>query len=93
MSFDMNLISTKNLSNVQASAKSQDGGAGNTGYFMRGQKEEDIGLHFKDSGSDIFDKSYKEDEPAETSFIGLLFKFIEDLIDKIKAFFNISNKR
>ncbi len=86
MSFEMNLVS-KNLSNVQASSKSQDGGAGNTGYFMRGQKEEDIGLRFKDSGADFFDKSEKIQEEDEQSFLDLLLKFIEDLIGKIKKIF------
>ena len=86
MSFEMNLVS-KNLSNVQASAKSQDGGAGNTGYFMRGQKEEDIGLKFKDTGTDIFDKSEQVQEEDEQSLLDLFFKFIEDLIDKIKKLF------
>ena len=58
MSFDIN-FSTKNLSNVQASAKSQDGGAGNTGYFSR-DKEENLGLHFaKDWENDSFEKSNK----------------------------------
>ena len=91
MSFEMNLIG-KNLSNVQASAKSQDGGAGNTGYFMRGQKEEDLGLRFKDYGTDIFDKSEQQEE-EETSFLDIFLKFIEKLINKIKAFFNFSNKK
>ena len=91
MSFEMNLIG-KNLSNVQASAKSQDGGAGNTGYFMRGQKEEDLGLRFKDYGTDIFDKSELQEE-EETSFLDIFLKFIEKLINKIKAFFNFSNKK
>ena len=88
MSFDMNLIS-KNLTNVQASAKSQDGGAGNTGYFMRGQQEEDIGLRFKDCGSDIFDKSFKEEEDEEVSLLSLILNFIENIIKKIKKLLKI----
>ena len=88
MSFDMNLI-TKNLSNVQASAKSQDGGAGNTGYFMRGEQEEDLGMRFKDSGSDIFEKAgaVAEEEEDNQSLLSLFLEFIEKIIDKIKAFF------
>ena len=86
MSFDMNLVN-KNLSNVQASAKSQDGGAGNTGYFMRRQKDEDIGLRFKEYGPDVFDKSTKEEVEEETSLLDLFLKFIEKLIAKIKAIF------
>ena len=85
MSFDMNLIS-KNLSNVQASAKSQDGGAGNTGYFMRGQQEENVGLKFKDSGTDFFDKSEQiDEEEKEESLLDLFLKLVEELIAKIKA--------
>jgi len=91
MSFDMNLIS-QNLSNVQASAKSQDGGAGNTGYFMRGQQEEDIGLRFKDIGFDSFDKSIKEEVEETPSLLEIFLRFIEKIIDKIKALFNFSNR-
>lgn len=91
MSFDMNLVGSKNLSNVQASAKSQDGGAGNTGYFMRGE-EEDIGFRFKDQGSDIFEKSNAVEDEEEESFLTLFLRFIESLIDKIKALFNLLGK-
>ena len=91
MSFDMNLIS-QNFSNVQASAKSQDGGAGNTGYFMREQNEEDVGLRFKDTGSDFFQKSNATEEEEETSLLVLFLRFIEELIDKIKAFFKSLSK-
>ncbi len=86
MSFDMNLVSSKNLTNVQASAKSQDGGAGNTGYFMRGE-EEDVGLRFKDQGTDIFEKTKVVEQEEEESFLALFLKFIEDLIETIKKFF------
>ena len=92
MSFDINPPS-RNLSNVQASAKSQDGGAGNTGYFMRDEQEENIGLYFKDMGSDSFEKSGSDKEDEEESFLTLFLRFIEDLIDKIKALFIRSNKR
>ena len=81
MSFDMNLVSSKNLSNVQASAKSQDGGAGNTGYFMRGE-EEDIGLRFKDGGTDIFEKSNVIEVQEEESFLTVFLRFIEEIIAK-----------
>ena len=92
MSFDMNMVTSRNLSNIQASAKSQDGGAGNTGYFMRGEAEEDLGLYFKDTGSDFFDKSKPEDEEEENLSI-LFLRFIEKLIYKIKAFFASLTKR
>ena len=75
MSFDMNLVTSRNLSNIQASAKSQDGGAGNTGYFMRGEAEEDIGLCFKDTGLDFFDKP-KPAEVEEESLLTLFLRFI-----------------
>ena len=93
MSFDMNLVSTKNLSNVQASSKSQDGGAGNTGYFMRGEQEENIGFHFKDTGSDVFDKSSEVVEEEETDLLTLFLRFIEKIINKIKTLFKSSDKR
>ena len=59
MSFDFNPIG--NLSNVQASSKTTEGGGGNTGYFQRGKKdEEEINLKFaKDYPEDSFE--IKED--------------------------------
>ena len=85
MSFEMNLVS-KNLSNVQASAKSQDGGAGNTGYFMRGE-EEDVGFRFKELGPDVFEKKNVIEEEVEESLLTLFLRFIEKIIDKIKSIF------
>ena len=85
MSFEMNLVS-KNLSNVQASAKSQDGGAGNTGYFMRGE-EEDVGFRFKELGPDVFEKKNTIEEEVEESLLTLFLRFIEKIIDKIKLIF------
>ena len=85
MSFEMNLVS-KNLSNVQASAKSQDGGAGNTGYFMRGE-EEDVGFRFKELGPDVFEKKNVIEEEVEESLLTLFLRFIEKIIDKIKLIF------
>ena len=90
MSFDINPPS-RNLSNVQASAKSQDGGAGNTGYFMRGQQEEDTGFRFRDTGSDSFERSNAGEE-EDTGFLTLFLRFLEELIEKIKAFFIRGNK-
>ncbi len=85
MSFEMNLVS-KNLSNVQASAKSQDGGSGNTGYFMRGE-EEDVGIHFKELGPDVFEKKSEVEEEVEESFLTLFLRFIEEIVNKIKLLF------
>ena len=92
MSFDMNLVNNKNLSNVQASSKTQDGGAGNTGYFMRGEQEENIGFYFKDTGSDSFEKAGASEEEDETDLLTLFLRFIEKLVDKIKAIFASLNK-
>ena len=62
MSFDIN--PSRNLSNVQASHKSTDGGAGNTGYFQRGEYEE-INLGFaKDYPNDSFSKEDVESEDS-----------------------------
>ena len=86
MSFDVNPPS-RNLSNIQASAKSQDGGAGNTGYFRRGQAEdEDIGLAFKDTPNDSFERS-DEENTDNTNFLDMFFGFFQKIIDKIKSFF------
>lgn len=88
MSFDVNPPS-RNLSNIQASAKSQDGGAGNTGYFMRGQKEEeDLGLAFKDTPNDSFERS-DEENADNANFLDIFFGFIQKIIDKIFALFGV----
>lgn len=84
MSFDIN--PSKNLSNVQASHKSTDGGAGNTGYFQREQKEE-VSLEFaKDYPKDTFIKA--EDivlEEQETdSLFDLIKKLFKELIKAVK---------
>ena len=86
MSFDINPPG-RNLSNVQASAKSQDGGAGNTGYFMRGEQDEDLGIRFKESQPDSFEKSTEVEEEDDDSLMDLFLKFIESIIEKIKSFF------
>ena len=86
MSFDI-IPPSKNLSNVQASYKSCDGGAGNTGYFKRQtQEENEINLKFLNNNSDLFVKSDSFEE-EETSFLLLFLKFLSDLIDKIVDFF------
>ena len=92
MSFDINPPS-KNLSNIQASSKTTDGGAGNTGYFQRGKKskeqEKKFGLTFSaESELDSFEHKNKDEEEIieeeKFSFIG----FIEKIILNIKNFFN-----
>ena len=94
MSFDFSPM--KNLSNVQASHKSCDGGAGNTGYFRRDNNEEENEFKFftKDLGQDSFVKSkIPEKEEENVSFFILFLKFIEDLIDKLTNFFSQKFKK
>ena len=58
MSFDFGPM--QNLSNVQASHKSTPGGGGNTGYFKRGQKEEeDVDLGFAKDYSEKYSEIQK----------------------------------
>ena len=86
MSFDIN--PSRNLSNVQASHKSTDGGAGNTGYFQRGEEEE-VNLGFaKDYPNDSFSKEEVVFEEEETeSLWSLLVKLFKDFIASIKKLF------
>ena len=56
MSFDVS--PNVNLTNVQASHKSTDGGGGNTGYFQRGESEEESQALFKKE--DIWDEVGKD---------------------------------
>ena len=84
MSFDIN--PSRNLSNVQASHKSTDGGAGNTGYFQRGEDDE-VKLGFaKDYPKDSFSKEDVVFEEEETeslwSFLVRIFKEFISLIKK-----------
>ena len=82
MSFDINL--GKNLSSVQASSKTMDGGAGNTGYFQREEQKENNLLGFaKDYPNDSFEKIEIPDEEQEQSFLDIIF----DLIASIVKFF------
>ena len=86
MSFEIN--PNRNLSNVQASHKSTDGGAGNTGYFQRGEEEE-INLGFaKDYPNDSFSKEdvVFEEEDSE-SLLDFLKKLFKDIINSIKKLF------
>lgn len=88
MSFDIN-PPTRNLSNVQASAKSCSGGGGNTGYFRRDEGEEDeVKLSFKDTGSDSFVKEEVVlDEVDEEGFLDFLKRIFADFIKAIKSIF------
>ena len=86
MSFEIN--PSRNLSNVQASHKSTDGGAGNTGYFQRGEEEE-INLGFaKDYPNDSFSKEdivFEDDDPED--LLDFLKRIFKDLINSIKKLF------
>ena len=72
MSFDLGPIS-KNLSNVQASSKTTDGGGGNTGYFQRGRKEEEINAgKVKDYPEDSFESQGTLDEIQQQTFLEII---------------------
>lgn len=87
MSFDFNPIG--NLSNVQASAKSQEGGGGNTGYFRRGSKEEEADLGFaKDYPEDSFEHEGTLDEIQNQSFLDIVKNLFLDFIEAVKGFFS-----
>ena len=87
MSFDIN--PSRNLSNVQASHKSTDGGAGNTGYFQREEGEE-VNLGFaKDYPNDSFTKEevvLEEDDDGEGLF-EILVRILKEFIESIKKLF------
>jgi len=90
MSFDITPPS-KNLSNVQASAQTSDGGAGNTGYFQRNE-EEDLGLRFaKDYPNDSFEKEKPEIDKESVSFVQVLLDLIDKFINLIKTLFKFKS--
>ena len=86
MSFDFGPM--QNLSNVQASAKSCAGGGGNTGYFRRGQgqQEEDLGFA-KDYPDDSFEHEGSLDEIQNQTFVDIIKNLFLDFIEMIKGFF------
>ncbi len=88
MSFDIN-PPNRNLSNVQASAKSCAGGGGNTGYFRRdgGSEEDEVNLSFaKDYENDSFVKEeiLEADEDTE-GFFEMIKRLFMKLVDAIKS--------
>ena len=92
MSFDINL--SKNLSNVQASSKTTDGGAGNTGYFQRESQEDNNLLTFtKDYPVDTFEKIELPEETDEESFLDVIEKVFASIIKFIKKLFNQAVKK
>ena len=90
MSFDINL--GKNLSNVQASSKTSDGGAGNTGYFGRQANDEDKLLGFKkDYPNDSFEKiEIPKAEEEDKSILELIKELILSIFQFIKELFSIN---
>ena len=84
MSFDIN--PSRNLSNVQASSKTTSGGGGNTGYFQRGQAEEETIEFPKDYPEDSFEKENPE-TIQEDSFIDIIKGLFLDFIAAIKKLF------
>lgn len=89
MSFDFS--PNVNLTNVQASHKSTDGGAGNTGYFQRGNDDTSQSLFKKEELFDSFSSSEKKQfsEEEDLTFFELIKKYICLLIKNIKAALNI----
>lgn len=87
MSFDFGPM--QNLSNVQASHKSCAGGGGNTGYFKRGQAdddEQDLGFA-KDYPDDSFEKEGTLDEIQQQSFLEIIKNLFSDIFEAIKGLF------
>lgn len=92
MSFDINPTG-RNLSNVQASAKSQDGGGGNTGYFERdgqNQDEKEIDTSTKLYPSDSFQKKeiIAEEEDDTQGILDILKGIFKEFFEVIKSFFS-----
>lgn len=87
MSFDFGPM--QKLTNVQASAKTTDGGGGNTGYFRRGQKEEEeVGLSFtREYPEDSFEYVEVEDEIQKQSFLEIIKGLFLDFMEMIKKIF------
>ena len=84
MSFDIN--PSRNLSNVQASHKTTEGGAGNTGYFQR--EKEEASLEFaKDYPSDSFEKEEIILEEDTESLLEMIKKMFFDFVEAVKKLF------
>lgn len=85
MSFGINPPS-RNLSNVQASSKSQDGGAGNTGYFRRENTKEEVELNFSKNYSE--DSFVKQDKTqTQQGLLELIKKLFLQLLDLLSELF------
>ena len=85
MSFNINPPS-RNLSNVQASSKPQDGGAGNTGYFKRENTKEEVELNFSKNYSE--DSFVKQDKTqTQQGLLELIKKLFLQLLDLLSELF------
>ncbi len=84
MSFEIN-PPRRNLSNVQASSKTQDGGAGNTGYFKRNEEEEVNFKVKKDYKTDSFEKQNQVQN--ESGLLELIKNFFFQLLDFLSQVF------
>lgn len=87
MGFDVNFT---NKPAIQSAQSSQDGGAGNLGYFEQGEKEEKAK---KEANSSIFSQSQENDsfkksgsDNSDESFS--ISKIIAEIILAIKDWFN-----
>lgn len=85
MGFDVNF---NNKPIIQSAQSSQDGGAGNLGYFEHGEKEE---KHKKEDNSSIFSAqesdSFKKSGVDESDETFSFSKFIAEIIIAIKDWF------
>lgn len=88
MSFDIT-PPNKNLSNVQASAKSCAGGGGNTGYFRRdGGSESEQSKHQNEELFDTFERDdVVLDEEQDIGLWTSFLRYIEKFVNYIKNFF------
>lgn len=85
MSFDFGPM--QNLSNVQASHKSCAGGGGNTGYFERGQKDEDealLNFSSEEYPPDSFEHMELDLEESQTGFWDSLKLMLKKIFSALK---------
>ena len=86
MGFDVNFSNNKPM--IQSAQSSQDGGAGNLGYFENGEKDgknksKDKSI-FGEEGTDSFKNSTHNDEPQDDFSIS---RFIAQIILVVKDWF------
>jgi len=88
MSYSFNIPNSRPMIQESQSMKN-NGGGGNTGYFQRGQKEEEENLDFKtkDYPDDSFEHQGTLDEIQNQSFLDIIKNLFNDFIEMIKGFF------